>query len=270
MDQLTERGRRQPTQGWPTWLRSIWHNAYFYSRTWRSSVVSSFLQPVMYLAAMGLGIGTLVNRSSGGVNGVPYLDFVAPGLLAASLLQLGVNESTYPVMGGLKWIRSWWAKVATPLSAMDVVIGHLGWVAIRCAAAATVFLCVMAAFGALHSPLALLAVPAATLSAMATAAPTSAFAATQDDDTSFALLFRLGVMPMFLFSGVFYPIDRLPKVIQFLAQVSPLTHGVALCRSLSLGVGLGPSRLIDVAYLILWTGAGPWWTARTFRSRLVL
>ncbi len=267
---ITPRGEAQPRQGWPPWVRSIWHNAYFYSRTWRSSVATSFLQPVLYLAAMGIGVGSLVDQQSGGVDGVSYLKFVAPGLLAATVLQLGVNECTYPVMGALKWVKTYWAKVAAPLSVADVVAGHLGWVAIRCAMVSSIYLVVMVLFGVPSSALALLVIPSAVLSGMATAAPTAAFAARQDDDVPFALLFRLGVLPMFLFSGIFYPVDRLPGFLQPIAELSPLTHGAALCRAVTLDRGLGWATLIDVLYLSLWCAVGTWLTLRAFRRKLIV
>ncbi len=268
-DPLTDRGLAEPRAGWPTWARSLWHYWYVYSKTWRSSLTTSFLQPVMYLAAMGLGIGSLVDRHSGGVNGVSYLDFVAPGLLAASMLQMGVADCSYPVMGGLKWERTYWAKVATPLSVADVVIGHLGWEVVRFASVSALFLVVMAGFGVVASPLAVLVVPVAVLSGMATAAPTAAFSATQDSDYGMALLFRLGVLPMFLFSGVFYPVARLPQWAQVLAQLVPLTHGVDLCRALTLGQGFGWGMLFDLAYLIAWSAVGLALALRTFGRRLV-
>jgi len=267
---LTPRGAAQPRNGWPTWLRSIWHNWFFYSKTWRSGVATSFLQPVMYLAAMGLGVGALVNKSSGGVDGVPYLDFVAPGLLAASMLQIGVNECTYPVMGGLKWVKSYFAKVAAPLSVADVVIGHLGWLALRCLMVASAYFIVMVAFGAVAAPIGILVIPAAALSAMSTAAPTAAWAARQEDDTSFALLFRLGVLPMFLFSGIFYPVSRLPGWLQPVAQLSPLTHGADLCRSLTLDAGFGLHTVVDLAYLSAFCIVGVVASLRSFRKVLVV
>ena len=95
-------GRATLRAGWPTWVRSVWRNWYVYRKTWRSSLTTTFLEPVLYLAAMGLGVGSLVNHHSGGVNGVPYLSFVAPGLLAASMLQVGVSDCSYPVLGGFK------------------------------------------------------------------------------------------------------------------------------------------------------------------------
>ncbi len=255
--------------GWPTWFRSVWRYWYVYSKTWRSSLTTTFLEPVLYLTAMGLGVGSLVNHHSGGVNGVPYLSFVAPGLLGAAVLQVGVSDCSYPVLGGFKWERTFWAEVATPLSVGDVVAGHLVWEVARFTAVSVVFLVVMAAFGVIASPLAVLIVPAALLTGMATATATAAFAATQDSDLGMGLLFRLGVLPMNLFAGVFYPISRLPAGLRAVAQVIPLTHGVAILRALSLGTGLGWGLLLDALYLAAWTTAGILLCLRTFGGRLV-
>jgi lipooligosaccharide transport system permease protein len=255
--------------GWPTWYRSAWRNWYVYSKTWRSSLFTTFLEPVVYLAAMGLGVGSLVNHHSGGVNGVPYLSFVAPGLLGAAMLQVGVSDCSFPVLGGFKWDRTFWAEVATPLSVGDVVAGKLVWEVARFTAVSALFVVVMVAFGVIHSPLAAFLVPAAVLSGMSTATVTAAFAATQDSDLSMSLLFRLGVLPMNLFAGVFYPISRLPVGLRAVAQVIPLTHGVAILRALSLGTGLGWGLLLDALYLAAWAAAGVVICLHTFGRRLV-
>lgn len=255
--------------GWPTWLRSFWRNWYVYRKTWRSSLTTTFLEPVLYLAAMGLGVGSLVNHHSGGVYGVPYLSFVAPGLLAASMLQVGVSDCSYPVLGGFKWERTFWAEVATPLSVGDVVGGKLIWEVARFGSVSALFLVVMVAFGVVRSPLAVFMVPAAVLSGMSTATVTAAFAATQDSDLAMSLLFRLGVLPMNLFAGVFYPVSRLPAWLQAVAQVIPLTHGVDILRALSLGTGLGWRLVLDALYLAAWTAAGVVLSLRTFGRRLV-
>jgi len=255
--------------GWPTWLRSVWRNWYVYRKTWRSSLTTTFLEPVLYLAAMGLGVGSLVNHHSGGVNGVPYLSFVAPGLLAAAMLQVGVSDCSYPVLGGFKWERTFWAEVATPLSVGDVVAGKMVWEIARFATVSALFLVVMVAFGVVHSPLAAFVVPVAVLSGMSTATVTASFAATQDSDLGMALLFRLGVLPMNLFAGVFYPISRLPGWLRVVAQVLPVTHGVDVLRALTLGTGLGWGLLLDVLYLVLWAAVGVVASLRTFGRRLV-
>lgn len=261
--------RLEVRAGWPSWYRSAWRNWYVYSKTWRSSITTTFLEPVLYLAAMGLGVGSLVDRHSGGVHGVPYLSFVAPGLLAASMLQVGVSDCSYPVLGGFKWERTFWAEVATPLSVGDVVAGKLVWEVARFAVVSALFLVVMVAFGVVHSALAAFVVPAAVLTGMSTATVTAAFAATQESDLGMSLLFRLGVLPMNLFAGVFYPISRLPGWLRVVAQVIPLTHGVAILRALTLGSGLGWGLLLDALYLAVWMVAGIHLSLRTFGRRLV-
>src|SRR5262249_26310434 len=216
--------------------------------------------------------GSLVNRSAGAaqLGGVSYLAFIAPGMLAAAAMQVASGEATYPVMGAIKWEKTYHAMLATPLSIRDVLAGHLSWIAIRLTTGSTAFLVVMALFGALHSGLAVLALPAAVLTGLAFAAPIAAFAATQTNDASFALLWRLGVMPMFLFSGVFFPIDRLPAVLRPVAYATPLWHGGGLCRGLALGPGLRPARAgLHGGYLGLVAAAGYAAARVTYRRGLV-
>ena len=221
--------------GTPRWLRSMAYWSYQYKRTWLGSVTTSFLYPVLYLAAMGIGLGSLMNTHSHSVGGVPYLDFLAPGLLAATTMQVGSNESMYPVMGAIKWLRTYFAMLATPLTVLDVLLGHMAWIAVRLSTVSVIYLGIMAAFGTVHSGLALLAVPAAVVSGLAFATPIAAFAATQKNDTGFATLYRFGLIPLFLFSGTFFPISQLPGWLQALARATPLYHRVALCRALVLG-----------------------------------
>src|SRR2546425_2400343 len=136
-------------------LRSLEYWAYRYKRTWRGSIVSSVLQPVLFLAAMGLGLGSLVNRGGAGrahLGGVTYLVFLAPALLAAAAMQTAAMEASWPVMAAVKWLKTYDAMLATPLRVRDVLVGHLTWIAMRVAMTCAVFLVVMAAFGAVKSP----------------------------------------------------------------------------------------------------------------------
>jgi lipooligosaccharide transport system permease protein len=253
----------------PLTLRSLEYWAYQYKRTWRGSVISTLLSPVLFLAAMGLGLGTLVNRSrTGGVDGVDYLTFLAPGLLAASAMQTAVGESTYPVMSSIKWIKTYHAMLATPLGVLDVMVGHLIWIATRVFVSSAVYLVVMALFGATRSALVLFALPAGVLTGMAFSTPVVAFAAGRDNDAGFAALFRFGVTPMFLFSGVFFPIGQLPPVFEQVAYLTPLWHGVDLCRSLALGTATPGPTLLHVGYLGAWLVAGAAAAAVTYRRRL--
>ena len=252
----------------PLALRSLEYWIFQYKRTWRGSVVSTVLFPVLFLASMGIGLGTLVDSSaSGGIGGLPYLVFLAPGLLAATAMQTGVGESTYPVMGAIKWFKTYHAMLATPLGVPEVLAGHLLYIAARVLAGSAVFLAVMVLFGAVRSPLALLALPAAVLTGMAFSAPVVAFAATTENDAGFATLFRFVVTPLFLFGGVFFPVQQLPPVLEQLAYVTPLWHGVALSRGLALGTSTAGGVLLHVAYLSAWIAAGVWVAARAYRRR---
>jgi len=125
-------------------LRSFEYWAYSYRRVWRGSVVSSIVGPILYLTALGVGLGKLVNRGPG--VGVPYLDFVAPGILAATAMQLATFESSYPVMAAIRWTRQFHAMLATPLRSRDLLIGHQLYVAARLAVVSAIYLVVLAGF----------------------------------------------------------------------------------------------------------------------------
>lgn len=262
--------RPLPSRGRPLWLRALGFWAYQYKRTWRSSITTSFLYPILYLAAMGVGLGTLVNRHSHLVQGVSYLDFIAPALLAATAMQIGANDAMYPVMAAIKWIRTYFAMLATPLRVNDVLVGHLGWIAVRVTIVSSIYLVVIAAFGIVASPLAVLALPAAVATGMAFSAPIAAFAATQEKDIGFTTIYRLVLIPLFLFSGTFFPVHELPGWLQPVAYATPLYHGVELCRGLVLGrIALG-SSIGDAAYLAALATVGFVAARRTFRTRLVI
>jgi lipooligosaccharide transport system permease protein len=254
----------------PPWARALGYWLYQYKTTWRGSVTTSFLYPVLYLSAMGVGLGTLVDHHAHLVDKVSYIDFLAPGLLAGTAMQIGGNEAMYPVMGAIKWIRTYFAMLATPLGAIDVLIGHLAWIALRLFGVTAIYLGIMVLFGTVHSPYAILAVPAGVLTGTAFAAPIAAFAATQSNDVAFAALYRLGLIPLFLFSGTFFPVTQLPGWLQAVATLTPLYQGVALCRSLTLGqLAFGPD-LAHAVYLIVLTALGFLAARHTFRKRLVV
>jgi lipooligosaccharide transport system permease protein len=242
-----------------------------YRRTWKGSVISSFLMPLLYLAAMGVGLGRFVDNSAGAeaLGGVSYLAYIAPGLLAATAMQTAVGESTYPVMGKIKWNFVFHAMAATPLQIRDIVAGQLGFIAFRVTTTCAVFLGVIAAFGAIHSPLGVLCLVVAPLVGLAFGAPVFAIASRLESDAGFAMIFRFGVIPMFLFSGAFFPVTQLPDGIEWLAYVTPLWHGVMMCRDLSLGVAALWPTVGHAAYLLAWIGAGTWLTVRGLTRRLV-
>src|SRR3954451_129653 len=223
----------------------------------------------MYLAAMGLGLGSLIKgQRAATLGGYTYLEFVAPGLLAATVMQVATAESMFPIMGGIKWFKTYHAMLATPIRVRDLVGGQLLWIAVRLSLVATTFTLVITVFGISESVTAVLAIPAAVLCGMAFAAPIAAFSATQENDQSFIVLFRMMVMPLFLFSGSFFPITRLPSALQVVAKATPLWHGVELCRTLILGTAsLGPT-VAHVAYLVVFVIVGWQVCLRTFAKRL--
>jgi len=255
----------------PPALRALEYWIYQYRRMWRSSVISGFLNPLLYLAAMGVGLGSLVDKhqtNHGALGGVSYVAFLAPGMLAAIAMQIGAQESTYPILGGIKWIRSYFAMLATPLRVVDVLAGQLLWIAMRITLTVVLFFGVMEIFGAGHHWTAVLAIPVAVLTGMAFAVPIAAYAATRDGDAAFAALFRFVVMPMFLFSGTFFPVTQLPRGLRVVAYFTPLWHGVDLCRALALGDASVVRAVLHVVYLLLFVAAGALWARHTFTKRL--
>jgi lipooligosaccharide transport system permease protein len=240
-----------------------------YRRTWRGSIYSSLLNPVLFLGAMGLGLGKLVDaHGTASLGGVSYLVFLAPGLLAATGMQTGVGESTYPVFASVKWTKTYQAASASPLRPADVFHGHLLFVTLRLTMNCAIFIAVAAALGAVRSAWIVAALPVAVLTGLAFATPIEAWAVTRTKDTSFAVIYRFGMIPMFLFSGIFFPITQLPAWFRPLAYLTPLWHGVALCRALSLGAATWGGALVHVGYLALWAGAGVAAGHRTYPGRL--
>jgi lipooligosaccharide transport system permease protein len=249
-------------------LRSFEYWVRSYRRVWRGSLVTSIVGPVLYLTALGVGLGKLVNRGQG--LGVPYLHYVAPGILAATVMQIGTFESSYPVMAAIRWTRQYHAMLATPLRVRDLVAGQQLYVAARLGLVSAIYLAIIAAFGAIESPLAVAGWPVAVMIGLAHSAPVSAFSAWLERDEGFNALFRFGITPLFLFSGTFFPITRLPHGIREVAYATPLWNGVDLERHLTLGTATPWPSLAHAAYLALWIAAGVVLARRTYTRKLVL
>ena len=239
-----------------------------YRRVWRGTVVTSVVNPVFYLSAIGIGLGTLVNRAQSTPGGVTYLAYVAPGVLAATAMQVATTESTWPVLSSIKWTRSYYAMLATPLGVPEIVVGHQLWMITRVASSSALYLAVIAAFGGIHSAFGALALPACVLVGFAFCGPMAAYAATRENDGAFVPVMRFAIVPMFLFSGTFFPVSRLVVPLRAVAYATPLWHGVDLCRSLTLGTVTWPLALLHVGYLLACGGVGLALAMRTYRNRL--
>ena len=252
----------------PPVVRVVEREMRVFARLWRGAVFSTFLSPVLFLAAMGLGLGGLVKEHTGKVAGLSYLDFVAPGLLAGSAMSIAANEAMWPVLGAVKWVKNFHATVATSITAGELVVGYVLWIALRAVLGATVFLLVAALLGAVPSAWGVLAIPAAALCAAAFCAPLAAFSVGVDSDLAFPVIMRVGVLPMTLFSGTFFPISQLPGWLRPFAEVSPLWHGVELARGATTGTFHFWADVVHVLVLVACLVAGLLWGRRKFARRL--
>ncbi len=255
--------------GGPRFLRVAEYHARVYRRIWRGTLATTILGPTLYLVAMGVGVGTLIDdRPTSAIGGIPYVQYVAPGMLAAAAMQSAMAQSLYPVLASVKWIRTAHGIASTPVRPVDMALGLQAWLAVQLLAAATVFLGVAAVAGAVRSPWALLAPPAAALGGLAYSSIGAAWAMSREGEQSFQPILRLGILPSFLLSGTFFPISQLPRVLELVATVTPLWHAVSLVRGLTSGaIGLG-SAAGHVAVLAAYVVVGLALGARAYTGRL--
>ena len=242
-------------------------NIYVYRHGW-IVILSGFFEPLFYLGSIGFGLGALVGTVNGpGGAPISYQLFVAPALLGSAAMNGAIAEGTFNFFFKLRYNKTFDAILATPLSAGDVAVGELVWALIRGGIYAIAFLIVMAILGLVASPWVLLTVPAALLIGFAfggvAMAATSFMRSWQDFD-----LIQLVILPMFLFSGTFYPLDAYPEALRFVVQLTPLYQGVDLLRSLAVG-HLDGVLLVHVAYLAVMGIAGLWVVSRRLDKLLL-
>lgn len=212
-------------------LRVLEGRAIAARRTLRSALVSNALNPLLYLLAVGYGVGAVVDPGEAvALPGGSYLAFLAPGLVVAVAMQLAASESLWPVMVGIEWQKTYHAAAATVLRPRDIVYGHLLWVMARTVVAATLIGVVVGVAGAAPPSGIAAIVPVAVLVAVAFAGPITAFTAVVRNGEALTAAFRFAIIPLFLFSGTFFPIERLPEAVQPVAVISPLYHGAELAR----------------------------------------
>ncbi len=215
----------------------VWQrNWLVYRRLWHRSLAFGFLQPVLFLTAMGLGLGTLFTTDDlSAFGGFDYVTWLGPGLMAATGMQTATFESTYPIMNKIMWGRNYEAMLSTPVGIRSIVWGELAWSAFRIGTLAVVFLVVLVLFGIPQSPLAVLAIPFTILIGLAFSSCLIAFTATQKNDVGFSAVFRFVINPLFLFSGTFFPLSQLPEPLQVVAWLTPSITASSSCADRSSG-----------------------------------
>jgi lipooligosaccharide transport system permease protein len=235
---------------------------------WKTFVITAVGNPLLYLVSLGVGLATLVPR---GVEGVPYVVFVAPALLVTAAVTAAAEESTYPYLMGFKWNPIFYAMNAAPLTGAQIAQGMALAIAFRVVITAVVYYVVVVAFGAVLLPLTgWLAIPAAVLAGMALSSLITAFTATVTEDKGqMAVIMRVIVMPLFLFSGTFFPLTQLPGWLQWIGWISPIWHGTQLGRDATYGLG-EPAWLagLHIGYLAVLAIAGLLRTQRVITRRL--
>ena len=255
-------------------LRSTGHVAETLALQFRRAVLwnatSGFLQPLLFLLGLGVGVGTLVDRNVGSaesLGGLTYAAFVAPGLLATAAMTSGSGECMWPVLGRFKWDRTYHAMAATPITPADIVLGQLAWLTIRLFGTTTAIALVLACVPQTRSSGLLVAVPAAVLCGLAMSMPVAWFSSRVERDNSFAAYQRFVVNPLFLFGDAFYPIGQLPGWLQTVIRVTPLWHGIEIARSATTHT-LGTVDVAHAAYLAAWVVVATVLCIASFTTRL--
>jgi lipooligosaccharide transport system permease protein len=240
-----------------------------YARTWRSTIVISIANPLLFLLGIGVGIGHLVDHGhSATLAGVSYTDFFAPGLLAASAMQTGYIEGGGGVARAAGHGGSYLAAATTPLEPSEILAGHFLFITFRVLTSSAAFIAVMVVFGVTDSWWVIAALPAALLTGLAFAAPTAAWAVGLRSINRLNSLYRFVLMPMYMFSGTFFALTELPHGVRLIASVLPLTQGVELCRSLSLGTASAVDVVARSLYLLVFVVGGIAVARTSYRRRL--
>ncbi|WP_307077343.1 ABC transporter permease [Arthrobacter pascens] len=245
-------------------LRVLWGYGF-------SILMYSVGQPVAYLFAMGVGLATLVDSDGAAAfGGVSYLAFIAPALLVSAGVMTAANEFTFPVMGGFKWRRTYFGPHASPLTPEQIAAGHIIAVTVRLLLQSAIYFAAVALFGASPGGWGWVSVLVATLAGLSFGLPLMAYSASiTEDKGQFALVMRFIVMPLFLFSGTFFPLDTLPLGVRWIGWISPIWHGTELGRVFTYGYQEQPLlTLVHVVVLLGLAVLGWILTKRQFIRRM--
>ncbi|WP_051704245.1 ABC transporter permease [Glycomyces sp. NRRL B-16210] len=237
-----------------------------YRHVWHGTAFTSMLLPILYMVSVGIGVGSYIDPAS--LGGLEYAAFIAPGLICSVAVMMLGNDMVFPVFGGYQdWGGAYLAQRATPLRPLDILNGHLAYaVLFRPLTNCTIVVIVLAFFGVYSSAWAALAIVAAVLTSAALAPWLHFWASSIKNDANLNMIFRFAVMPISLFSGVFFPADQMPGFLQPLVWISPLWHGTELARAATADVAPALPPLAHIAYLVLLAVAG-WFAARRVIQR---
>ena len=228
-----------------------------------SSFALNFVEPVLYLAALGLGLGVYIKQ----INGLPYVNFIAPGIIASSSMFAAIYECTYGTFVRMTFQKTFDAILATPLSIEDLIGGEMMWGATKSLVYGTIIIIVISLFGLVASPLVLAVIPILFISGLIFAEISIIFVAKVPGIDSFNYFYTLLMTPMFLFSGIFFPIDALPPIVKKIAFFTPLYHLVNICRAFSQGKFAAVSG--DIFWLLIVVSLLAVYPFRLMRKRIV-
>ena len=249
---------------WKVWRR----DADVYLVTWKTNMIPPLLEPILFLAAFGAGLGTLVDHVTWRGEAITYAAFIAPGLIAGSVMNQAFFENTFSTFVRLHYQKTFEALLSTPLEAGDIILGELLWGASKALATALLMMLVLSLFGYLSYPSALGIIPYSFLNGLMFAGLALCFTGRTKRIEAFNYPMYLVISPMYLFSGTFFPLEVMPEWARRIAWALPLTHAVAATREMALGritAGLWGSA----AYTALFIGATWWLGFRWMRRRLV-
>jgi lipooligosaccharide transport system permease protein len=254
----------------PTPLDAAWRafnlQLALYRHVWHGTVFTSVLLPILYMVSIGIGVGAYIDPAS--LGGLDYATFIAPGLVCSVAVMMLGNDMVFPVFGGYAdWGGHYLAQRATPLRPVDILNGHLAYaVVFRPFTNCTLVAVVLAFFGVYASWWAAFAVLAAALVAAALAPWLHCWASSIRNDANLNMIFRFAVMPISLFSGVFFPASEMPAFLQPLVWLSPLWHGTELARAATANVAPTLPPVVHIAYLSVLAVTG-WFAARRVVQR---
>jgi lipooligosaccharide transport system permease protein len=242
----------------------VWHRQWtVYTKLYKTSFALNFAEPALYLVAMGLGLGSFVKD----IHGVPYIKFIAPGIVASSSVFAAVYECTYGTYIRMTFQKTFDAILATPIGLSDLIAGELIWGATKSTIFGITIMIVIALFGLVDSPLIILAIPFIFLGGLIFAELSVIFCAIVPGIDYFSYFYTLFMTPLFLFSGIFFPLDAMPPIVADLASFTPLYHLVNICRAFS--AGTITAALWNIVWLIVFVVVLAPFPFRLMRKRVI-